>query len=308
MKKSFLAGPSKWSALSVAAALLAGSLFSAQATIDPMTVSAGDVRQTSAVLWAHSAVPGRVCLEYSTDLIFGTGVQSITLKERDALVPVKAPLSGLTPATTYYYRATGPEATASGKFSTAPELGTLAGLHFGVSGDERGELAPYPSVRNAAGSNLDFFLQFGDNIYADFPSPDVPLAQCRTLADFRLKTNEVYSTRFGLNTLADLRSSTAILATIDDHEVTDNFAGAARRTSDPRFIDDTGLLISDTETFHHGLRAFHEYHPVENVRYGDTGNYTTAHGSKIIDSTLMAAMRRPFSSTHAPSAARSFRR
>ena len=66
----------------------------------------------------------------------------------------------------------------------------------------------------------------------------------------------MYSTRYGLNTLADLRSSTAILATIDDHEVTDNFAGAALRTSDPRFSDDTGLLISDTETFNNGLQAF----------------------------------------------------
>lgn len=58
--------------------------------------------------------------------------------------------------------------------------------------------------------------------------------------------------------------------------MTDNFAGAALRTSDPRFSDDTGLLISDTETFNHGLQAFWEYHAVRNLRYGHTGDYTTA--------------------------------
>jgi len=279
MKKLSHLCASKIGALSFGVALL-GSLFSAHADVDPMTVSAGDVNQTSAVLWAHSAVTGRVRLDFSKDPTFTTGVRSIHLRERDALVPVKAFVRHLSPSTTYFYRAIGPAASASGKFWTPPGEGTFAGLRFGVSGDERGELAPYPSVRNAAGSDLDFFLQFGDNIYADFPSPDVPLTQCRTLADFRAKTNEVYSTRYGLNTLAALRGSTAILATIDDHEVTDNFSGAALRTSDPRFSDDTGLLISDTETFNHGLQAFWEYHPVRELRYGHTGDYTTDHRRK----------------------------
>ncbi len=272
-----------------------------------MTVSAGDVTQTGAVIWAHSAVAGRLLLEYSTDPTFGQDVQSLTLRERDALDPVKALLERLIPATTYYYRATGPAATANGKFRTPSTRGSFAGLHFGVSGDERGELAPYPSVRNAAASDLDFFLQFGDNIYADFPSPDVPLDQCRTLTDFRLKTNEVYSTRFGLNTLADVRSSTAILATIDDHEVADNFAGAALRTNDPRFAQDTGLLISDTETFRNGLAAFREYHPLRNARYGATGDYTTAHrienyrfNSYGSDAATFVLDARSFRSDHLP--------
>jgi phosphodiesterase/alkaline phosphatase D-like protein len=279
MKKLFHICASKMGALAVGVTLLV-SLFSAQAAVDPMTVSAGDVNQTSAVLWAHSAVPGQIRLDYSTDPTFTTDVRSIHLHEHDALVPVKALVKHLSPATTYFYRAIGPAASAGGKFRTAATNGTFTGLHFGVSGDERGELAPYPSIRNAASSDLDFFLQFGDNIYADFSSPDVPLGQCRTLIDFRAKSNEVYSTRYGLNTFAALRSSTAILATIDDHEVTDNFAGAALRNSDPRFGDDTGLLISDTETFNNGLQAFWDYHPVRELRYGQTHDYTTAHRRK----------------------------
>src|SRR5262249_57097318 len=95
------------------------------------------------------------------------------------------------------------------------------------SGDERGELAPFPSIANAAGKTLDFFAEFGDTIYADFPSPDVNKPQALTAQDFLQKHNEEYSTRDGLNTFANLRGSTSVLATIDDHELTDNFAGGA---------------------------------------------------------------------------------
>jgi len=51
----------------------------------------------------------------------------------------------------------------------------------------------------------------------------VPVAQATTLQEYRAKQSEVYETRFGLNTLGDLRTST-ILATIDDHEVINDFA------------------------------------------------------------------------------------
>jgi phosphodiesterase/alkaline phosphatase D-like protein len=173
MKKLSHSCASKMGALSVGVALLA-SLFSAHAAVDPMTVSAGDVNQTSAVLWAHSAVPGRVRLDFSTDPTFTTGVRSIHLREHDALVPVKALVSHLSPVTTYFYRAIGPAASASGKFWTPPRDGTFAGLRFGVSGDEHGELAPYPSVSNAAGSDLDFFLQLATTFMPTSPRPMFP--------------------------------------------------------------------------------------------------------------------------------------
>jgi len=51
MKKLSHLCASKIGALSFGVALL-GSLFSAHADVDPITVSAGDVNQTSAVLWA----------------------------------------------------------------------------------------------------------------------------------------------------------------------------------------------------------------------------------------------------------------
>jgi 3-phytase/alkaline phosphatase D len=174
---------------------------------------------------------------------------------------------------TYYYRVTDAAGnTASGTFRTPAALGTHNGLRFGVTGDTRGELSPYPSVRNAADQNLDFMVLLGDTIYADFPSPDLPAPQALTLDDYRTKHNEVYSERYGLNTLADLRMSTALYSTIDDHEVMNDFAGGAPRESDARFSAYQGTLINDTELFANGIQAFLDYNPMRDETYQNTGD------------------------------------
>lgn len=152
-------------------------------------------------------------------------------------------------------------------------MGRKVGLRFGASGDWRGELAPYPAISNVPARELDFFAVLGDTIYADFPSFAVPLEQATTLDDFRAKHDEVYSAVVNLNTLADLRASTSIYATIDDHEVIDDFSGAADVSSDERFSDDSiGTLINDSVLYNHGLQAFLEYNPIATMTYADTGS------------------------------------
>ncbi len=78
-----------------------------------------------------------------------------------------------------------------------------------------------------------------------------------------------------------IRSGTALLATIDDHEVTNDFSGGAPRESDPRFAEQSGALISDTEWFNNGLQAFQEYNPLRNETYGATGEARTANRRKL---------------------------
>jgi len=237
----------------------------------PQGVASGDTDQTSTVLWAASDTVGNVLFEVSTDPAFGAILDSANVAATDPLLPVKQSFSGLSAGTQYYYRATdSSSATVAGNFRTPAAAGTSAGLRFGVSGDWRGELSPYPAVRNVPDRNLDFFSALGDTIYADFPSPALPIPQAQTLEDFRIKHREVYSSRFGLNTLADLRQSTTLVLNIDDHEVIDDFAGGAPAASDPRFGDNTpGRLINDTQLFDNGLQAFHEYNPLRNDFYGD---------------------------------------
>lgn len=184
--------------------------------------------------------------------------------------------------TTYFYRVTDAAATtACGQFRTCAELGTRAGLRFGVAGDWDGNLAPYPAIANLPDRQLDFFVEHGDTVYADFSTPDLP-ALASTLQEFRIKHNEVYSSRFGLNTWADLRASTSILAAIDDHDIRDDVAGGAPASSDPKGRFGTGdVSINDTELFKNGLQAFQEYNPLRDEFYGETGEERTANKRKL---------------------------
>jgi phosphodiesterase/alkaline phosphatase D-like protein len=247
----------------------------------PNQVASGDTTQTSTVLWTRSTTPGSVTFEYATDADFSKTLGTFSQTVTDPLVPVKQGVQNLLPGTRYFYRVTDATGnTASGQFKTAADPSTRAGLSFGVAGDWRGELSPYPAIRNAPERNLDFFVQHGDTIYADFPSPDVPLPQARTLGELRAKHNEVYSSRSGLNAFGDLRASTSILSTLDDHEVTNDFAGGAPAASDPRFGTTTGL-INDTTLYENGVQAFQEYNPIRDEVYGNTGDSRTAGEQKV---------------------------
>ena len=248
------------------------------------TVASGDVTRNAATLWAHGFGPGTVTFEYSTDATFATGVTSVMASVPEALKPASVNITGLTAGTVYHYRASNTAnstAVVTGMFRTSAAPMTIAGLKFGVSGDQRGELAPFPSIKNAAGKSLEFFMQLGDNVYGDVASPALPTAQARSLTDYRARHDEIYSTRYGMNTFADLRATTPILATIDDHEVTNDFSGAEPRTSDPRFAADTGTLVSDTQTFLNGIQAFREYMPMQMQQYGATGDPIIANRAKL---------------------------
>lgn len=250
-------------------------------TAAPTVIAAGDTTQTSTVLWALSKYLGNVKFEYSTSPTFASAVTTVLSSCTDVLQPVKAAISGLVPNTVYHYRATTTGDVVSGKFKTSAASNTVAGLRFGVSGDQRGELAPFPSIKNAAAKDLTFFLQLGDNIYGDVATPDLPTAQARSLMDYRIRHNEIYSPRYGMNPFGDLRKTTSILATIDDHEVTNDFSGADLRTNDPRFSADTGTMINDTETFLNGMQAFREFMPMLPQQYGATGDAVSAQRAKL---------------------------
>ena len=244
----------------------------------PHGVAAGDTTANSTVLWALTPAAGQVTFEYATDPSFATLAGSANVAATSGLVPVKTSIAGLAAGTQYHYRATDSGGnTSSGVFRTSAAPGMHAGLRFGVSGDWRGELASYPAVVNAPARNLEFFHALGDTVYADVPSPALNIPQATTLDEFRTKHREIYTERFGLNALAGLRQSTSLLATYDDHEVTDDFAGAALASSDPRFSGEpAGTLINQSTLFNNGLQVFHEYHPIRTETYGAVAETRTA--------------------------------
>lgn len=234
-------------------------------------VAAGEVTARTALLWANSTSAGKVRFEIATDADF-TNIVRRTSVNSLGTEPVHASVRNLQDGTHYYYRAIGPAGdVVNGEFTTAHADGHN-GLTFGVSGDWRGGLTPYSALSNADDAALDFFVQLGDTIYSDHPSPAFPGEQTDTLAEYSLKYEETLSTRGGENFLADLRASTAVYAMIDDHEVTNDFAGGAPANSDPRF-DPTGAdYINETSRYTTAMDAFVDYQPIEERIWSGTGD------------------------------------
>ncbi len=293
----------------IAALLLTGVVVAQESTL-PNGVAAGDVDQTSVVLWTRSENTGTVTFEVAADDAFTEIIATLTADVTDPLLPVKVEVTDLTAGTRYFYRASDSAGVmADGTFSTPAEVGTHSGLRFGVSGDWRGELAPYPSIANADERELAFFLLHGDTIYSDFASPAVPVQQATTLEEYRLKHNEVYSEHRGMNTLADLRASTSIFAVIDDHEVINDFAGGASPRTNSRFSSENVEFINDTQLYETGLQVFQEYNPIRDEFYGDTGDSRTAEEHRLYryrtfgsDAAIFVLDARSFRDDELPSA------
>lgn len=239
----------------------------------PNGIASGDTTQTATVLWTRSTAAGTVTFDVATDDAFAEIVGSASAETTDQTLPVKVAIDGLTPNTAYFYRATDAGGTTlTGQFRTAAEAGEKVGLRFGVSGDWRGELRPYVGVKNVVERDLDFFVVMGDSIYADIPSLDFPEPQAVTVEDYRVKHMEVYTERYDLNYWADIRASTSILLSIDDHEVTNDFAGGAAPASDERFAGFDGEYINQTELYRNGLQVFGEFNPLRDETYEGTGD------------------------------------
>jgi phosphodiesterase/alkaline phosphatase D-like protein len=233
-------------------------------------VAAGDVDAASAVVWVRARAAGPVRVEVAEEARPERPVFAAGLRVGAVDVPAKAEVSGLAAATRYVVRATWPEGrTARARFRTAAPAGERRGLRFGVSGDWAGDLAPYPSVGNVPARDLDFFVAVGDTVYADIASPAVPFARATTLAQQRAKHAEGYSARFGVDALAEARASTAWFATIDDHELSDAFAGLERVRP---FLLGRARLANETAEYRAALRAFHEWNPIRETRWSGTGD------------------------------------
>jgi len=256
----------------------------------PEGVAAGDVTTNSVVLWARSTVPGTVNFELSLNSAFSSILSTVSAPVTDTNKPAKVDLSSLASGTRYYYRAANGADSATGTFKTAA-AGGRNGLRFGVSGDWRGELAPYPAIKNAAGRNLDFFVNLGDTVYQDISSlANAGIPQSQTLPEFRNKFKEVYGNRGGANTFAALRSATPSFSVIDDHEVTNDFEGfTAFDPANPEHAPfafgatPAGTRQNRTTLFNDGLQSFREYHPVRENNYASDLGADTARMGDLPD-------------------------
>jgi phosphodiesterase/alkaline phosphatase D-like protein len=248
----------------------------------PNGVAAGDVDQSSVVLWARATSDGKVRFEYGTDPSFRTAdgcADEDVVIDRGDIIPSKAPITGLLAGTQYYYRACRgscasageQDCQARGSFRT-PHAGGRRGLRFGVSSCFEGRMRPFVSIRNVPARDLDFFVALGDVAYADHA--DACGGPAADLDDFRCKHRLAYQQwKYpDDNMFAQARASTVFFASIDDHEVVNDFAGGEGCNGD---------CYNDTDLFEFGLQAFEEYAPSREDSYGETGDPRTANERKL---------------------------
>ena len=135
-------------------------------------VASGDASTTGVTVWTRAvndATPAEVSLtlQISTDPGFSSisTVVGNTSAAKD--YTLKLDLTGLTPATTYYYRFVGPlgETSIPGRFKTAPAANSAVAVHFGASGDMDGLIRPYALASVVPNQNFDFFANLGDVMY-----------------------------------------------------------------------------------------------------------------------------------------------
>jgi len=223
--------PRQWMPSSrTAAAIVLAVILSARLTVVAraagfsLGVAAGDVTDTTVILWTRADAPGEVRLDLAGDEWFTTIIQSIvaTATEEHDLT-VKLDVGSLSPTTRYFYRFVRPDdpeaVSRTGRFRTAPPPDVPAGLRFIFTGDSNFALAPFAVLAHAAREDADLFIWFGDVVVTDgFTGGTGPAF---TLEEYRAKYKQIRSDPH----VQDLLARMATWTGWDDHEVYDNYAG-----------------------------------------------------------------------------------
>lgn len=224
-----------------------------------LSVGAFEATSHSVILWTHVTSSEEdasiiMRLEVAKDDAFRNIIKRkivFALPERDHTV--RSVVGFLRPSTQYYYRfsSLGPNRITSdtGTFRTLPSIGSQNNpIKFVMSGDTN-IAARYVNpertfyvLKHAADQNPDFFIYFGDTVYAD--TGGLPGGPAETLDEYR---------QIHRNTRADVDLQHILRNTVtysgwDDHEV---FSDYAKEAIDPA-------------RFENGARAFFEYLPIRN--------------------------------------------
>jgi alkaline phosphatase D len=219
-------------------------------------VAAGEVRTTSAILWARAGAPGRVTLELSRDATFRSARRvSLTARRSDDLT-VQTLVRGLRPETRYAYRfRQGRSRSTVGAFRTAPAPGANATVEFAITGDADATPgtngAPafnrFQVYAQMAAEGNHFNLNIGDTIYSDSEVAGTPPALTVPAKWAKYRQN------LALPALSRLRSTAATYSHWDDHE----------------FVNDFSRAEHGEPLYRAGVAAFRDYAPV---------TYTSADG------------------------------
>jgi alkaline phosphatase D len=241
-----------------AVGLLAGPTAAPGTPLFTSGVASGDVTPTSAILWTRVDRDTSVKVEvWSTAALAGPKAFQKTIPHASAEhdFTLKVDATGLAPATTYFFRfrhgdGNADDAASSdvGTFRTAPAPDAAVDVRATYSGDADGTRLPsgapafndFEVLKAARLEGGDFFVFDGDTIYSD--SFFRTTGPATTLAEYQAAHRE----NRGYANLRRLLAATSVYATMDDHEVVNDYDG---QTVDPA-------------RFAAGRQAFLDYYPV----------------------------------------------
>lgn len=182
-------------------------------------VSAGDIRYDAAILWCYieAGVQLGVALwevdESDTWTRVGEALE-LTPNERGYCHhEIALPTPGSWYRYVFYVRGEDSQwvsRSSVGRFRAALAPGALEPLKFGAVACCFQGLSPRPLDHAAFNRELDGFLFLGDNVYNDG-------------AESQQEFHESWAQNLTKSSIQTLRGTTGVLATWDDHEITDNF-------------------------------------------------------------------------------------
>jgi alkaline phosphatase D len=227
-------------ALAVPAAASASSPF-----VDGVT--AGEVTQSSAIIWAQTKKAGPVTAKVAGP--GAPGASTIGAKASKDFT-VQKRVTGLKPGKSYSYKfCVGSKCSDKGHFKTAPRPSQSKTIHFAYSGDETGVAAKgkkkpfwgdFKAFKSMVAENNDFNIDFGDTIYSD---PEVP--NIKTARTVKQKW-AMYRKKLAVANQIKVREATGLYNHWDDHE----------------FINDFTKAEDGNALYKAGVTAFRDYEPV----------------------------------------------
>ena len=222
-------------------------------------VAAGDVTETTAVLWTRTNPSTTVDWQLLGDSS-GPPRHGTTTSTTGGFVHVE--LTELKPGTSWRYQfSVDGTASAWGRFRTIPKTGVIRFAVVSCAKYNSGYFNAYEAIANR--SDLDFVLHLGDYIYeaGQFPrgnqSPGIdigrpfePLHDCVTLDDYERR----YAQYRQDPQLQKLHAAHGMIFTLDDHEIADNaWSGGAEE----HFPEDGPW----SERLSHALTAWQHWQP-----------------------------------------------
>ncbi len=270
-------------------------------------ISAGDPASDTAVIWAKTNKSAQMFLEWSTTNNFENGfrIAGPHVSKQNGHIG-KIALSGLPPGQKIFYRITFGHSrnkiSKIGKLQT-PHMerdvsfvfgGDQCGAGWGINPDWGG-LRIFETMHK---TNPDFLIHLGDRIYADTPlqesvyignnsywrnivTPE-KLQPAQTLEEFRGN----YSYNFLDRHFRKFSAEVPIMATWDDHEVTNNWW--PHRRFSKRLIEHKGYINRDVDfLLQNGRQAFFDFTPMSRFKNDPNRIYRKISYGKLIDVFLL---------------------